>query len=1213
MGQDKKEMSESGLGQYTLRDYFLGTLKDETIHRLIERKSLLEDNFVEELLIVENQLIEDYLDDILDESQRKCFEEFYLSSPDRRRQMKITRYLRKYAMKAEPQIAGHTQKAKPNFFKWRRLVLSPAPSFAAIFLIVAGFGIWWAAYYQSDADKGLAQLHLAYRGQRLMEARTTLNVDYVPLENMRGETQTVDEKALKRATSLLYDSTDNSARSSQTLGIFYSAKYEARSRHALGLLYLAQKEYDKSLAEFRIASDCDPNDAVIYSDIGAAYLAKAKQGKGNEHDYTDKGLEDLALSLKNIQRALELNESLLDALFNKALVLEEMNLPPQAQEAWQKYLEKDSVSPWADEARQKSEAIKPVKSKKADEILQDFLAAYEAKDHDKAYLTVSLSREMVTGKLVPQQLIFLFLTAPDEKKNKYLQALQYVGRLEKEKSNDPFFYEIADFYSRASKEKLEILKGAYDALRKGYEFSQLGKNKSAFEPFSTARRLFDQAGNRWEVMLSDYWIAYCESYSDHIRQSSAKLSELADLCEKKNYKWLAAQVYYWLATNENSLKEPSKALRYSELSLKFSGETTDFYNTKKTYSQMAEFQINVKQYREALVNMAKVMPVINIPEYSERQKWRDLDRIARLFLGMEIYDAAAAYETEAFALSQNQIKDMSFERVSLATLGRIYGAQKKYEDAEAFAERGRQVAEKLPEPENRQKGIGFALLQLAALKLERNNIREARDYYEQTAALYSSMEFKLYRYEAARGRLLCYLAENDDEAIQRIIPEILQMFEKNRNSILEEQSRDTFFDKENDIYDLIINYEYNRGNYERAFDYAESSRSRSLLDLQKNDWELVFQRGIPWIVFDENTVVQPLALADIRPRLPEQVQLVYYSVLPDKVLIWLIAKDKFETFSYKISSQELGANVSALIEAIKLKDDSKQRELSYLLYRILFKPVEDRLDAGKDTFLIPDKILFHLPFAALISDKTQKYLVAGHRLGYAPSANMFLISSENAGNKAHIALDREKLLSIGNPVFDKREFPGLEPLPSAAKESRNIAEHYPGATILLTHKATKQSIKENISQADVVQLAAHYVTNERSSLLSSFAVSGAGTESRWANYEMLDGKLEKPRLIILSACQTGIEHYYNGEGMIGAGRTFLALGVPLVVSSQWGVETSATAELMEKFHRLRKKENLSTLSALQQAQLEMLNNSDSIRSRPFYWAGFITLGGHAQF
>jgi CHAT domain-containing protein len=114
-------------------------------------------------------------------------------------------------------------------------------------------------------------------------------------------------------------------------------------------------------------------------------------------------------------------------------------------------------------------------------------------------------------------------------------------------------------------------------------------------------------------------------------------------------------------------------------------------------------------------------------------------------------------------------------------------------------------------------------------------------------------------------------------------------------------------------------------------------------------------------------------------------------------------------------------------------------------------------------------------------------------------------------------------------------------------------------------------------------------------------------------YDIYKIKLPLARLVVLSACQTGMERYYNGEGMISLARPFIAAGAPLVVASLWPVDSDATADLMINFHRYRKVNKLSTAEALRRAQLDMLGPLGGRNRHPYFWAGFVVVGGHAEF
>jgi CHAT domain-containing protein len=249
----------------------------------------------------------------------------------------------------------------------------------------------------------------------------------------------------------------------------------------------------------------------------------------------------------------------------------------------------------------------------------------------------------------------------------------------------------------------------------------------------------------------------------------------------------------------------------------------------------------------------------------------------------------------------------------------------------------------------------------------------------------------------------------------------------------------------------------------------------------------------------------------------------------------------------------------------------------------------------------------------LTSPLTNKPLLAEKDFFMAPSANVFLSLSKNAEKFSSTA--SENILSIGNPQLYQSDLPDL---PSAKNEAVSISKHYQNPILLLENDAAKEKVKQNLGKADVIHFAGHYVVNERFPLLSSLILrqnSANEDEKNYklANYELLNQNLKRTKLVVLSACQTGIENYYQGEGMIGASRSFLAAGIPLVVASQWAVDSAATAEIMIRLHQYRKIKKLPTRLAVRQAQLDLLNGDDSKYRHPYYWASFITIGGYAEF
>jgi CHAT domain-containing protein len=338
--------------------------------------------------------------------------------------------------------------------------------------------------------------------------------------------------------------------------------------------------------------------------------------------------------------------------------------------------------------------------------------------------------------------------------------------------------------------------------------------------------------------------------------------------------------------------------------------------------------------------------------------------------------------------------------------------------------------------------------------------------------------------------------------------------------------------------------------------------------------------------------------------------------LEDKVLIWVVSKDKFIVVPSIIEAEKLTEKVETYLKLLPKRGEAEQAEARRLereLYILLVEPVVNELDRSGEICVIPHKILFHLPFAALLS-ANGNYFLEEFNIFYAPSANIFILCTENAQKKA--GLTNEELLAVGNPAFSQQEFEDLSDLPAAKIEAREIARFYEKEELLLGEAATKEAFRNSLRNAEVIHFAGHYLVAQHAPLASSLLLAGRTgktDESVLTNAELIREKLPRAKLIVLSACQTGIENFYNGEGLIGLSRTFLAAGAPLVVASQWKVDSDATAQLMKRFHYYRREEKLSTTTALRRAQLEMLETDNGRFRQPYFWAAFATFGGYAEF
>ena len=137
---------------------------------------------------------------------------------------------------------------------------------------------------------------------------------------------------------------------------------------ALGVTYLVSGDAAAAVKSLESASAQKPDDARLLSDLSAAYLVRAKQADEPA---------DIPKALEAAERAIVLPGAPTEAYFNRALALESLHLVDAARKAWQDYIDRDSSSPWADEARQHLEALSKVRRSSVEEDKARVRAAIE--------------------------------------------------------------------------------------------------------------------------------------------------------------------------------------------------------------------------------------------------------------------------------------------------------------------------------------------------------------------------------------------------------------------------------------------------------------------------------------------------------------------------------------------------------------------------------------------------------------------------------------------------------------------------------------------------------------------------------------------------------------------------------------------------------------------------------------------------------------------
>lgn len=348
-----------------------------------------------------------------------------------------------------------------------------------------------------------------------------------------------------------------------------------------------------------------------------------------------------------------------------------------------------------------------------------------------------------------------------------------------------------------------------------------------------------------------------------------------------------------------------------------------------------------------------------------------------------------------------------------------------------------------------------------------------------------------------------------------------------------------------------------------------------------------------------------------------------------------------------------------------VRDLGKFPKLEHMLWRILI-PAEIRSELlhAPEVVVIPDGPLDLLAFESLVvrppaepDSPVQYWLDQGPVVRYASSASTLYSIEKRPGTRIHPGAAQIAALSLSDPIYDPSEvaraqaalekpenverggqgtastardayelFGGvLSRLPGTARESQAIRDAFLSAgsrtpvMLLQDIQASERGLRANLADKRYLHLATHGLVGQAGlTLFSALAMTPPpqGTARSEDDgflqlYEIYDLKLPECELAVLSACETNVGEEFDGEGVFGLSRGFLAAGARRVVASQWAVDDESTAVLIGHFFRHIAGEEsqgrrVDYARALRDAKLAV--RRDPRWSDPYFWAPFVLIG-----
>ena len=355
--------------------------------------------------------------------------------------------------------------------------------------------------------------------------------------------------------------------------------------------------------------------------------------------------------------------------------------------------------------------------------------------------------------------------------------------------------------------------------------------------------------------------------------------------------------------------------------------------------------------------------------------------------------------------------------------------------------------------------------------------------------------------------------------------------------------------------------------------------------------------------------------------------------------------------------------VTSLYRGLTQVTLESDKNIGKSLYELIWKPIEKYVNKGSVVYFTPAGSLHQISFAALPIDEnsvlldqyqlrqlsTTAKLVHSHKDDVlTPSSMVFfggieynatqeerLAQAETLQLKDNFSRALHQELDRGNEDWNY--------LPGTLDEVNNIARIASDFKIPTKTFSNKEAQEERVKQMvdnqapDVLHIATHgfffpdpkqkkpdnfeivpkneNVFQTQNNPLNRSGLLFTGANYTWRGGQLYEGiedgiltanevshlNLDKTRLVVLSACETGLGDIKGSEGVFGLQRAFKMAGVDYLIMSLWKVPDKETAEFMQKFY-LNWFSGESIWKAFNDAQNFM---KLQYPNEPYKWAAFV--------
>ena len=959
--------------------------------------------------------------------------------------------------------------------------------------------------------------------------------------------------------------------------------------HALRLRALADLPWIDSdpAAPDRLVSTLDraaasaPNDAIVLNDLAAAYLTLGER---------QQRLRPMLAALDAVQRAVARDSLLGTALFNRALILERLYLIGSARTAWTRYLAVERSEAWRHEAELHNARVLERLGSQAWTFSLDSLLARPD--------TAAMRDVMTRTRQAPQAAREFGLSmlsdwgaavaSGQQARSERILALgrSIAAASDALGSDSTLSFELARIDSfAAAPDRLRTLADGYVQLGDGRRLFQAPKFEEALPVLESAGTRLRSVGSL-AAGLAQYYVAASRvslgDYSGGDRVFQRILAEAGSrqpsltgrsmlglgVSQVRRGNYDGASTWYRAALPHLTRARDNQSIGFAYYllaeSLGFTGRTIASHDTSyRAIQTLSLFRGSPQLYQQ-------------LSRLAADARGEGLTR-ASLAITDEILDVANALgrpDLLALALCSRARDRLAVDDAD--------GARRDMEKAEVWAER-------MPPGRGLDRIRAIVLLTRGVVTRPRD-ARAALGFLTQAVEGLRRFETDAFLPSALYEAGVTARQVADSMQARAWLEEAIGSIEHQTSRLRTGEDRVAFSETAENVFDTMIGMEIERDRGDLAFDYLERARR------------------VVTVSTSSATPARPVnhecrTPACIGPALPNDLLLVEYVVLRDRIVVWTASRRGWRYRSIAYSRDSLSALIGRLPSELASDHPSTSGALSQL-FELLMRPVELELAHAQRLAIVPDRELHRVPFAALWDSRTRRYAVQAYEIRTVPSAEFLLTSlrvqSPRRGDGS--------TLVVGEPSLDQAAAGGLARLPGAQREARAVAGLYPNGKLVMAQDASRETIMKLLPRYSAFHFAGHAISDVDRPEFSYLALARDSlTDGRLRAWEIARLRLSNMQVVVLSACTTLSPRATRNGTMAGLAYSFLRAGVPATISTLWDVADEATTDLLIGFHR-HLASGESVPQALRVAQLEAMKATDAHSRAPQTWAAFTYTG-----